>query len=130
VTSAYSSAVKYYKQRIATLEDLSTEYMNFDKLDYDEETSLINVHNNSLDYGKYYPESFIKNFQRLKNFQKVIDDSKIKSEIVELIKKFDKTYQAVIENLLDERREYIKSYLNQSRYGLARLYDNSKKADD
>jgi hypothetical protein len=130
VTSAYSSAVKYYKHRIATLEDLSAEHMNFDKLNYDEGASHINIQNNSLDYGKYYPVSFIKNFQRLKNFRNVIDDSKIKSEISALIKKFDKTYQSVIADLLDERNEYIKSYLNQSRYGLARLYDNSKKADD
>ena len=52
----------------------------------------------------------------------------MKFRIEALITKHDAVFQEIIGDLLQQRKEYLKSYLNQSRFGLARLYDKSNEA--
>lgn len=130
VTTAYTEAMKYYNKRMQTLANIAAEHKEFDINNYQVETSHFIIQNHSIDYGSSYPESFVKNFQRLESFYKTTNNADLKNKISNLIEQFDTTFQDIITSLLNERKHYIKSYLNQSRYGLARLYDSSKKVDD
>lgn len=129
-TSTYSEALKYYQQRMNALDALAASDAVLNDLEYKKETSSLIVQNNNLDYGSRYPESFMTDLQQLKKFNKINNDPKIKNKISKLITQFNSTLQKIIADLINERKEYLKSYLNQSRYGLARLYDNSQKAED
>ena len=129
VTTAYTEAMNYYQQRINTLEEISSKHISSDYLEYNKESSHLIIQNNSFDYGNRYPESFIKNFQLLKNFLDTASDTRLKNKITKLITQFESTFQNIISDLANERKEYLKSYLNQSRYGLARLYDSSNKTN-
>jgi len=130
VTTTYTEAMNYYQRRSSNLEKISSKHADFKKLIYNPETSSFIVENNNFDYKNRYPESFINNYKRLNEFKTVVKNKNIKNKIDNLIKRFDNTYQQVIADLANQRNEYLKSYLNQSRYGLARLYDNTKETNN
>ena len=125
VTASYTEAMAYYQQRINTLENISNLHTDFLSTQYNEKTASLIIENNSLDYDIRYPESFINNYRLLIDYLSVTKDLKLKLRIKALITKHDAVFQEIIGDLLKQRQEYLKSYLNQSRYGLARLYDKS-----
>jgi len=130
VTTTYTEAMNYYQRRSDNLENISRNHSDFNKLIYNQKNSAFIVDNNNFDYKNNYPESFINNYKRLNEFKNVAKSKSIKNKISNLIKRFDNTYQQVITDLANQRNEYLKSYLNQSRYGLARLYDNTKETNN
>lgn len=130
VTATYTEAMNYYQKRINHLNNISSKNTDFSKLEYNEDISSFILQNNSFDYGSRYPKSFIKNFQRLNEFNNLTGNSKIKKKISKLISKYNSIYKKIIDDLSVKRKEYLKSYLNQSRYGLARLYDSAQAADE
>jgi len=125
VTTSYSEAMNYYQQRIELLDDITVQHLNFSKTKYIKKTMSLVIEKNSFDYGSKYPKSFIENYQHIIDFKAYTSNSKIKRKTQKLISKYDSTYQKIIADLADKRKESLKSYLNQSRYGLARLYDNT-----
>jgi len=129
VTTTYTEAMNYYQRRTANLKDISNKKSDFSKLLFNANTSSFIIENNNFDYTNRYPDSFIKNYERLIEFKGVTKSKKIQSKINKLIENFDKTYQQIVADLANQRIEYLKSYLNQSRYGLARLYDNTIETD-
>lgn len=130
VTTTYSEAMNYYQQRISQLDNISSKHSDFNKLLFKSKTSSFIIENNDFDYANRYPESFIKNYKRLLEFKSISQSKSIKGKINKLLKRFDKTYQQVVADLASQRKEYLKSYLNQSRYGLARLYDNTQETNN
>jgi len=127
VTTTYTEGINYYQRRIRKLDGISTQHADFKNLNYNLSTSSLIIQNNSFDYGKQYPEAFIRNFQRLNEFSHATNNKKIKNKISKLTIKFDSVYQNIIANLANQRKNFLKSYLNQSRYGLARLYDKTNE---
>ena len=128
VTASYTEAMAYYQRRINNLENISNQRANLLTTQYNEKTGSLIIENNSLDYSKRYPESFINNYRLLIDYLSVTRDLKLKLRIEALITKHDAVFQEIIRDLLEQRKEYLKSYLNQSRFGLARLYDKSNEA--
>jgi hypothetical protein len=128
VTASYTEAMAYYQQRIKKLDNMANQSADFLNTQYNENTASLIIDNTSLAYGQQYPESFIKNYRTLIDYLSVTKDLKMKSQIEALITKHDAVFQEIIRDLLQQRIEYLKSYLNQSRYGLARLYDKSNEA--
>ncbi len=127
VTTSYTEAMNYYQRRISMLDKVSTQHADFLNLKYRQKASNFIIQSNNFDYGSQYPESFINNYRRLNEFNNVAVNSKIKNKISKLITRFDTTYQNIVSNLSRQRIDYLKSYLNQSRYGLARLYDSTNE---
>jgi len=127
VSTSYTDAMNYFTKRMHKLDKISAQHIDFKYLDYDQKTMSLNIQNNSFNYGNRYPESFLNNFSQLYEFKKISKSSKFKKRISKLLSKYDATYQDVISDLADQRQGYLKSYLNQSRYGLARLYDSSNE---
>jgi hypothetical protein len=128
VTASYAEAMAYYQQRINNLENISNQHPDFINTHYNKKTASLIIEDNSLDYGKRYPESFINNYRLLIDYLSATNDRKLKLRIEALITKHEAVFQEIIGDLLKQRQEYLKSYLNQSRYGLARLYDKSNEA--
>ena len=128
VTASYTEAMAYYQRRINNLENISNQHTDFLSTQYNERTGSLLIENNSLDYSKRYPESFINNYRLLIDYLSVTRDLKLKLRVEALITKHDAVFQEIIRDLLEQRKEYLKSYLNQSRFGLARLYDKSNEA--
>jgi hypothetical protein len=129
-SASYTEAMTYFQQRIKSLEDMSKRKIDISTVKYDDKTENVIIENNSLDYGRHYPVSIIDNYRILKQYLTLTNDIKIKFEIEALITKHDSLFQLMVVELLKQRISFLKSYLNQSRYGLARLYDNSNETGE
>jgi len=127
VSTSYTDAMNYFTKRMNKLDKMSAQHIDFNYLDYDKKTMSLNVKNNKFNYGNQFPESFLNNYSQLYEFKKLSKNSKLNKRITRLLTKYDATYQGVISDLANQRKKYLKSYLNQSRYGLARLYDSSNE---
>jgi len=125
MSTSYMQAMKYYQSRIDQLEVISTQKNDISVINYDESASAIIINNVSFDYKANYPESFMFNYKQLNNLLKLSRTKSLKNKIEKLIKKYVKMLQKITSYLARQRKEYLVSYLNQSRYGLAHLYDNS-----
>jgi hypothetical protein len=128
VSAGYTEAMTYYGDRIKSLESIITRHNQFSPKQHDDNSSTLIIDNNRLDYGEAYPESFIKNYRLLLQFDKNMANDPISRQLNELLEKYDRIYQKIVIVLVEERISYLKSYLNQSRYGLARLFDNNREA--
>ena len=130
VTSSYSEAISYYQKRIKHLNNISNRHANLTSLEYDEKTKSFIIQKNKLNYGNKFPESFIRNFKKLRELNKFTSNKELTKKINILTKKYDLIFQKIINNLISQRKEHLKSYLNQTRYGLARLYDSNSETSD
>ena len=132
VTASYTDAMGYYQQRIDNLENIAANHIDFSSTSYDMDSASLIIQNNSLEYGNQYPEAFLNNYKMLTTFINYTDNKKITKIIHKQLAKHDKVFQRIVTDLANERKEHLKSYLNQSRYGLARLFDksNSNKVEE
>ena len=126
-TSAYTDGIKYYQERIAALQNISrSDESILAKLRISPDKTSISIDNNEFDYSQYYPKSFFDNYEQLVRLGKHAGSiSSLQSKYQALFSVHRKTLASICRHLLDERIDYLQSYLNQSRYGLARLYDSS-----
>ncbi|MFK5892003.1 MAG: hypothetical protein QM504_02150, partial [Pseudomonadota bacterium] len=130
VNSTYSEAMSYYQKRIKHLNNISKRHSILTSLEYDNNTKSFIIQNNKLNYGNKFPESFIRSFKKLNELNKFTSNKALTKKINRLTKKYDLIFQIIINNLTSQRKEYLKSYLNQSRYGLARLYDSNSETSE
>ncbi|MBE9568079.1 MAG: hypothetical protein IMF14_05235 [Proteobacteria bacterium] len=129
VSSSYTEAMDYFQKRIREMDKLTAQHHDFSNADYERATASFVLANNSFDYGRKYPESFINNYRQLITFSATVKDKKLSDEIERLSKRHDVVFQLIIDDLIAQRKKYLRSYLSQAQYGLARLYDNSNEAD-
>lgn len=128
-STGYSQAVSYYQGRIAGIYNILqsniqlAEYPIFIKDDV-----FININNNLINLSSTYPDYFFKNYLMLENYRKYIalpSNNKLNTSLAKLKREYETIIQAMITNRLNQRVEQLNSYMDQSRYGLARLYDNN-----
>jgi hypothetical protein len=132
-SATYSEAINYYQARILEIDNLKllTERaaMNVANIGHDNRTITIN--DNALNYAARYPVAFLSNLKRLEHINNTLQQRAdrlprhLLDRVQVLLKQQEILYRKIIIELLDERREFLASYLNQSRYGLANLYDSS-----
>jgi prefoldin subunit 5 len=131
-TTSYNEAIQYYQTRIANLDkpyNRALSGLNTIKQTRDDYELVIN--NNLFELNRELPESFIKNPDRialLLNTGNTLAGANAKKQIKklnELQQDYKTAYKTVENSIMSQRKDYLNSYLNQSRYGLANLYDNS-----
>lgn len=127
VSASYSEAMNYYQQRINTLNSIISQPVNFTDVEYDTTSQSLIIQKNSLDYGKHYPSSFINNYRLLITYAGLVKSESLKNKFVRSLNQHHELFREILHELIEIRQEYLKSYLNQSRYGLARLYDSSNE---
>ena len=131
-TTSYNEAIQYYQTRIENLDkpyNRALSGLNAIKQTRDDHELVIN--NNLFELNKELPESFIKNPDRIALLLKAgntLTGANAKKQIKklnELQQDYKTAYKTVENSIMSQRKDYLNSYLNQSRYGLANLYDNS-----
>lgn len=126
VSTSYTEAMTHYNNRLNSLQEIVIRHTPFSSQQYDDTTSTLVIGNNRLDYAQEYPESFIKNYRLLLQLSTVVKNGLTSKHLLVLLGKYDRTYQKIVNALVEERITYLKSYLNQSRYGLAKFFDNNR----
>ncbi|MDH5356921.1 MAG: hypothetical protein OEY09_20950, partial [Gammaproteobacteria bacterium] len=79
-----------------------------------------------FNFSQQYPAYLIKNRNNLKDLATASGETKQTRIIEQLIRDYDILLNEIISSLIEQRRKFITSYLNQSRFGLARHYDSTQ----
>lgn len=131
-SASYTDAQSYYQSRINNINTIKN------KTDISAEKILRNnsqlvIENNVIDFSKHFPISFLENTARLNKLSKFKSNIKNKKIISQLNIIKDKHHQLltkIVSVIFDNRLTYLNSYMNQARFGLARLFDNSNTASN
>ena len=126
-SASYTEAQQYYKNRISNIKALSLKESLTAKIILDN-NNVINVENNIVEFTKYYPLSFLENTAKINALEKHmnhISNEKLKKEYRTVKNTHNYLLHKMLGDMFNKRLSYLNSYLNQSRFGLARLFDNS-----
>ncbi|MDH5776651.1 MAG: tetratricopeptide repeat protein [Gammaproteobacteria bacterium] len=127
-SKGYSEALAFYQKRVGELTSLLvSSTSNAGNIKIVRNNSL-EIGNNHIDYARYYPASFLQNHTELKALQPHVErygSSNLKNRFNSLLAQHNATLIKIARNLVNIRIEHLNSYMSQSRFGLARLYDNS-----
>ena len=128
-STGYLEAINYYQKRISDIEVILESEISFDSLrSSNTNTHFITIHNNQIMFSEQFPEYFLADYEKLKSYQKIInmiDDKALTDKYHILKKQYESIFKSCIHNALNRRITELNSYMNQSRFGLARLYDNN-----
>jgi len=123
VSTSYSEAMNHYQQRIDNLNQLLTTDIRFSQVRFVQPDAALEVNDTRLAYGQHFPAYFMENYDRLEALKAGARSAQIAQEIDELSAAYESMLHRVVADLLALRIKQLQNYLNQSRFGLARLYD-------
>ncbi len=130
-SAGYFEAITYYQERIEAIETAihtntsPRKYLN----DIDD---TIYVNKMPVKISPDVPKFLIDNYLLLDNYSlhvKNINNKALTIEFELLKKKYEATITKMINTVLEQRIIHLNSYMNQARYGLARLYDSNLEHD-
>ena len=128
-SASYTDALNYYESRINNLNSLKNEaIISITAKQILENKNQIKLNKNSINFSDYYPVSFLENTKTVNNFNNYIvhiKNKKLKSQYSSVKNTFNKTLDSMIIKIINKRVKYLTSYMNQSRFGLARLFDKN-----
>jgi len=132
-SATYSEAISYYQARMLEIDNLKLmmERPEHDLSGISADNKTIIINKNALDYASHYPAAFLVNIKRLQAIRQTLKNKQLQlpdrllSRLQRLWNEHQLLYSKIVTSLFTERREFLASYLNQSRYGLANLYDSS-----
>ncbi len=131
-SAGYAEAVTYYDQRISRINELLGANTNLYKYGLNiNEQSMVNVDSMALDLSMKYPAYLLSNYPNLTYYENILDtvnNQTLKKEFENLQNKYLAIFRSMIGQILRERIKHLNSYKDQSRYGLARLYDHNLPA--
>ena len=133
-SASYSDAQKYYQERIKNVSALKNNAQNnIDIKKILANNNHVNIKNNIINFSNNIPVSFLENISRideLSNYSSQYNNMKLKNDFSRLKNKHKKLLSEIFSELIEQRLTYLNSYMNQSRFGLARLFDNSNTASN
>ncbi len=125
VIATTTEAMNYYQERITNLQKAVKNWIDFSQLNFDFNKPAFKIQDYSIDYGKKYPTTFLTEYRDLLTISKLNRNPALDKKIGQLIANYDEAFQLIIKQLISKKINDLNSYLNQARYGLARLYDKS-----
>lgn len=129
----YSQASGYYQDKIDSMNDLIKSPLIIEK-------SLLAMNKNAVmtianadkstrvDFLASYPKYFFTqrpNVLHFKDWLTRLNNTKLSQEFTALHQEYEELTINMAKSIMQNRVAQLSSYLNQSRYGLARLYDNN-----
>ncbi|MCP5079297.1 MAG: hypothetical protein GY951_14730, partial [Psychromonas sp.] len=122
----YSEATDYYTAKIARLNRALKSPLNLQKETMPvSKTITFNIADNVLDYSRDYPRYFFENRLVMQAFQASVETRKLQKKYDKLSQAYEQLTVSMSKQILQTRIDNLNSYLNQSRFGLARLFDNN-----
>ena len=135
-SQGYSQAASYYQDKISTLTQLIDAPINLASHPIELSNGISNgvsmtINNKHIDLSANYPSYFFtqrQNVGQLKSWQTKLNNPKLSQDLSSIIQAYDVLTVKMVKSIMHNRVAQLSSYLNQSRYGLARLYDNNTVA--
>jgi len=126
-SAGYFEAITYYQERIEAIKaTIQTSTPRRKDLNHTGDTIYINKI--PIRTSPDVPKFFIDNYRLLDSYNlhvKNINDKALTIEFELLKKQYEATITKMINTVLEQRIVHLNSYMDQARYGLARLYDSN-----
>jgi len=132
-SSGYLEAINYYQKRIADIQSIIDSEINLEKhpINININTTLT-INNTPVNLSREYPSYFFENYLKLKPYEKYFKNNaneKIRTEYDQLNNEYQTIIVKIIRKMLKERIKHLNSYMSQSKFGLAGLYDTNLTDD-
>ena len=128
----YSQAASYYQDKISALTQLIDAPINLASHPIVLSNGIsMNINNMRIGFSANYPSYFFtqrQNAEQLKSWQAKLNNPKLSQDLSLVMQEYDVLTVNMAKSIMHNRVAQLSSYLNQSRYGLARLYDNNTVA--
>jgi hypothetical protein len=123
-STAYSEAIEYFQSRIENINNkIEAIQAGNIKTFKNIVNQAISIEIQGQDLTKEYPQSLLNEFRDLQALQEKIQNPKHLTDITSLKNQYLDTFKKIANNKLRNDIDHINSYLNQSRFGLAQVYD-------
>lgn len=127
-SAGYTNAIKYYENKLQTIHAaMLTEDAYFKNAAFTQ-SGEFNLHGETIDLTRVLPSSFFSQYRLLNSYRhhvQQINNHNLSGHLRQITNSFAKTMKIASVSVLDKRARYITDYMNQCRYGLARMYDNN-----
>ncbi len=128
-STGYLEAINYYQKKIADIQAIIDSDINLENHPININiNTTIEINNHPINFSREFPDYFFENYLKLESYKKYFksgDSEKIRMEYNQLNNKYKNIIVKIIRNMLQKRIKQLDSYMDQSRFGLARLYDNN-----
>lgn len=128
-SASYASAQTYFRKRIEDITAIKNHHqITAHKLLNKDQ--LLKVENNIITTSRHLQRGFVANnvqLEKLKSYQPYISNKNLSKQYRALKDKYNLAFKSVINDVFEQRIAYLERYMNQSRYGIARLFDHSNK---
>ena len=123
-SAGFNEAISHYQKRIQVIEAILQMPDGIAK--------QLQTHNNTLtvshyqfDLSQHYPLAMLENFRLVKKLANQAQSDELKQSLQHLEKEYSTLLVEIARHMLNKRIAQLNSYIDQSRYGLALLFDNS-----
>lgn len=127
-SAGYGQAIKYYENRISSIHNVApTDSDYFIKQLTTSNSNSVTINGEIVELGDKLPKFFFENVQMLARFQPFlsrIGDATLLNEYNAMTAEYNNFLRRISQAFLNEKASYLTHYMNQSRYGLARMQDN------
>ena len=131
-STGYLEAIKYYEHRIQSMKEAIPSDSNILRMQVvASNSSTITLNDEIVDLSEKLPVFIFENIRMLARFQPHLDrldDAALKREYHALNADYQNALRKTAQILLDEKVLHLTHYMNQSRYGLARMQDHDATA--
>ena len=128
-SAGYSEAEFYYQKKISQLTMLiNTPILLPELIEQPEHSFQMNIKDMNIDFSENYPDYYFKQRQSFLDCASrvtTLNNDKVSAEFKEVKSQYQNLTTKMAKSIMKKRVSELQSYLNQSRYGLARLYDNN-----
>ena len=128
IEAAFSESIDHYQKRLLQLNALKRNQLEYDNIQLEEQSGDLILDKIEFNFSQQYPRHLLKNRHNLGRLATVVSASRFVTKNSLLATQYERALNEAIAMLIDERIQFINSYLNQSRFGLARHYDNQQEA--
>jgi len=128
-STGYLEASHYYQKKIALISKKIKQPINLLKHPITMTDRIeVNIDTINIDFSANYPEYFFVNNQTLSPYKSLIttlNNKNLTLKFNKLQNAYSQLIQSMVTEILNLKRDSLNSYLDQTRYGLARLFDNN-----
>jgi len=128
----YSEAASYYQDKILSLNKLINSPIELTNYPVELANGVsMSIKGTQLDFSAVYPDYFFTQRQHLMQLKQLqqkqwpLADKQLIQGLAALNQQYDELTVKMAKSIMQHRVAQLSSYLNQSRYGLARLFDNN-----
>lgn len=127
IADSFLESIDHYQKRIIELDKIKNGELSLADIQLEKNSGDIYLGDKRFEFSQHYPAFLLQNRSSLHYLSRIRPDQALVARIERLLTQHDEVLTEVIFDIIERRKKIYTSYLNQSRYGLARHYDTTQQ---